>query len=175
MAKQKTHDGIPLDNIGGGVEAHGIDHIPANERYGTPRQLFGVWATSQVNYIALLIGAVLISMGLSFWQSVGVIVVGNLFAVVTGYLSVSGPASGTPSQIIQRAIFGVRGNIANQVVTGWLINVFFLALNWAAAGYIVFASLEKWGVTVDNTIKTVVIVAIAAATLVISVYGYNVI
>lgn len=169
---QPMHDGIPLDT-GGGVEAHGIDHIPANERYGHPRQLIGIWATSQANYVVLVMGGVLVSLGLSFWQALGVIIVGNLFSIMTGFISATGPASGTPSQIIQRALFGPKGNLINQVFTGWMVNVIFLALNWTGAAYIVFAVLDRWGYATETWVKALVIVVLAVVTLVISVYGYN--
>jgi len=168
----KLHDGIPQD-AAVGVEAHGIDHIPTNERYGRARQLIGVWATSQANYVVIVVGGALVSMGLSFWQAVGVIVIGNLFAILTGFVSATGPASGTPSQVIQRALFGARGNLINQVFTGWMVNVIFLALNWTSAAYIIFAVLDRWGFKTDNLTKGIVITVLAALTLVVSVYGYN--
>ena len=171
-SNQPMHDGIPLDTTGG-VEAHGIDHIPTNERYGHPRQLIGVWAASQANYVVLVMGGALVAMGLSFWQALAVIVIGNLFAVMIGFVSATGPASGTPSQVIQRALFGPKGNLINQVFTGWMVNVIFLALNWTGAAYIIFAVLDRAGYKTDDLIKGSVIVALAVVTLIISVYGYN--
>ena len=172
MTQAKTHDGIPLDTTGG-IEAHGIDHIPANERYGRARQLIGVWATSQANYLVLVMGGVLVSMGMNFWQALAVTVIGNLFAIMTGFISATGPASGTPSQVIQKALFGPKGNLFSQVFTGWIVNVIFLALNWTGAAYIIFAVLDRWGIRTDDLIKAVVISVLAAITLIISVYGYN--
>ena len=172
MTQAKTHDGIPLDTTGG-IEAHGIDHIPANERYGRARQLIGVWATSQANYLVLVMGGVLVSMGMNFWQALAVTVIGNLFAIMTGFISATGPASGTPSQVIQKALFGPKGNLFSQVFTGWMVNVIFLALNWTGAAYIIFAVLDRWGIKTDDLIKAVVISVLAAITLIISVYGYN--
>jgi NCS1 family nucleobase:cation symporter-1 len=172
-SKVKTHDGIPQDSVSG-VEAHGIDHIPENERYGSARQLVGLWAAPQVNYLVLVMGGALVSMGLSFVQAIGVIIVGNLFSVLTGFISASGPASGTPSQIIQRALFGTRGNLVNQVFTGWIVNVMFLALNWTGAAVIIFAVLdETFALKLDDVAKGFVIAVLAALTLLISVYGYN--
>jgi NCS1 family nucleobase:cation symporter-1 len=172
MTQAKTHDGIPLDTTSG-IEAHGIDHIPANERYGRARQLIGVWATSQANYLVLVMGGVLVSMGMNFWQALAVTVIGNLFAIMTGFISATGPASGTPSQVIQKALFGPKGNLFSQVFTGWMVNVIFLALNWTGAAYIIFAVLDRWGIKTDDLIKAVVISVLAAITLIISVYGYN--
>ena len=169
---QPMHDGIPLDTTSG-VESHGIDHIPTNERYGHPRQLIGVWAASQANYVILIMGGVLVSLGMNFWQAFAVIVIGNLFSICIGFVSATGPASGTPSQIIQRALFGPRGNLVSQVFTGWMVNVIFLALNWTGAAYILFAVLDRYGIVADDLVKGIVIVVLAAITLFISVYGYN--
>ncbi len=66
------------------IEAHGIDHIPEQERRGQARRLFSVWAAANVNYLSLVVGAALVLMGLGLWQSIAVIVVGNLFWLFPG-------------------------------------------------------------------------------------------
>ena len=48
-----------------GIETHGIDHIPDEERHGRPRELFGVWAAPSVNYLSLAIGG---ALGLFAWR-----------------------------------------------------------------------------------------------------------
>lgn len=154
------------------IEAHGIDHIPDAERRGRPRELFSVWAGANVNYLSLVIGGALVLMGLSLWQSVAVIVVGNLFWVLTGLLATSGPAAGAPSEVITRALYGVVGNRVNNAIGGWLVSVCYFALNLAAAAAAAFALVEKAGLTANTGIKVAVVVAIAALTLVISVYGH---
>ncbi|MEU6659092.1 cytosine permease [Streptomyces sp. NPDC046821] len=156
----------------GRIEVHGIDHIPERERHGRARDLFPVWAAANVNYLSLVVGGALILMGLNLWQAVAVIVVGNLFWVPVGLLSISGPASGTPSEVIMRAMFGIRGNRVNIAVTGWVICICYIALNLAAAATAAFALVEKAGVTPNTPVKVVVVVAIAAVTLAISVYGH---
>ncbi|WP_037604257.1 purine-cytosine permease family protein [Streptacidiphilus rugosus] len=162
----------PAQDRAGRVEAHGIDHIPDSERHGRARELFAVWAAPNVSYLSLVVGGTLILMGLSLWQSLAVIVVGNLFWAVVGLLAISGPASGTPSEVIMRAMFGVRGNRANIAVTGWFVSVCYLALNWAAASAAAFALSDRLGVHPGTPLKVVIIVVVAALTLAISVYGH---
>ncbi|MFJ8667522.1 purine-cytosine permease family protein [Streptomyces sp. NPDC093600] len=157
------------------VERHGIDHIPDRERHGRPRDLFAVWAAANVNYLSLVVGGALVLMGLSLWQAVGVIVAGNLFWVLTGLLAVSGPASGTPSEVITRALYGVRGNRVNNAVVGWAISVCYFALNLAAAAVAASSLVERAGIPAGAGVKVAVVVAIAALTLTISVYGHAVI
>jgi purine-cytosine permease-like protein len=158
-----------------GIEAHGIDHIPDDERHGRPRQLFSVWAAANVNYLSLVIGGALVLMGLSLWQALAVIMVGNLFWVLTGLLSISGPAAGAPSEVITRAIYGIRGNRVNNAIVGWMISVCYFALNLAAAATAAFALVEKAGITANTGVKVAVVVVVAALTLAIGVYGHGVI
>ncbi|WP_409234584.1 purine-cytosine permease family protein [Streptomyces sp. PA5.6] len=167
----------PHDRPGGGsrIEAHGIDHIPDSERHGRARELFPVWAAANVNYLSLVIGGALILMGLTLWQALAVLVVGNLFWTLTGLLAVSGPAAGAPSEVITRALYGVIGNRVNNAIVGWLISVCYFALNLSAAAVAAFSLVEKVGITADTGVKVVVIVVIAALTLTISVYGHAVI
>ncbi|MEV4941809.1 purine-cytosine permease family protein [Streptomyces zaomyceticus] len=159
----------------GRIEAHGIDHIPESERHGHPRELFSVWAAANVNYLSLVIGGALVLMGLTLGQALAVIVVGNLFWVLTGLLATSGPAAGAPSEVITRAVYGVLGNRVNNAVGGWLVSVCYFALNLAAAATAAFALVEKAGITTGTPVKVAVIVVIAALTLIISVYGHGLI
>ncbi|QHC28310.1 purine-cytosine permease family protein [Streptomyces sp. HF10] len=156
----------------GGVESHGIDHIPDSERRGRPRELFAVWAAANVNYLSLVVGGALVLMGLSLWQALAVIVVGNLFWLLTGLLAVPGPAAGAPSGVITRTLYGVRGNRVSNAVTGWLISVCYFALNLAAAATAAFSLVGDTGLPVNTAVKTLVVVLIAALTLAISVYGH---
>ncbi|MFD7447786.1 purine-cytosine permease family protein [Kitasatospora sp. NPDC059827] len=165
----------PQDRAAGRVEVHGIDHIPETERRGRARELFAVWAAASVNYLNLVVGGALVLSGLSLWQAFAVVVVGNLFWLGTGLLAVSGPAAGAPSEVITRALYGVRGNRVNNAVTGWMISVCYFALNLAAAAVAAFSLVEQVGITPDTPIKIAIVIAIVVVTLTISVYGHAVI
>lgn len=164
---------LPSADRVGRVESHGIDVIPANERHGRARELFTVWAAPNVSYLSLVVGGALVLMGLSLVQAIAVIVVGNLFSALMGLVAVSGPAAGAPSEVIMRAMFGVRGNRLNIAVSGWFVSVLYLALNWAAASITGFGLYERvFGAAPGTPAKIAIIVIIAAATLAISVYGH---
>lgn len=154
------------------VEAHGIDIIPDEERRGRARSLFFVWAAPNVNYLCIVLGGALMLMGLSLWQAAAVALAGNLFWALPGLVAVSGPAAGAPSEVIMRTMFGVRGNRVNIAISGWLVDVCYLALSWSAAALAAFDLLGEAGVQPDTALKVAVIVLIAVATLAISVYGH---
>lgn len=157
------------------VETHGIDYITESERHGRARDLFAVWAAPNVNFLAVVVGATLMVMGLTLWEALAVIVIGNVFSIITGIVAGSGPAAGTPSEVITRAMYGITGNRFNVAIAGWLISVCYLAINWAAATTVAVGLLGRVGVPSNGWTIAISAVVIAAATMVISVYGHGLI
>lgn len=156
----------------GHIETHGVDYIPQQDRHGSPRELFALWATPSVSsYLAIISGAVLVAMGLSIWQALAVTVIGGLFSIATGIVAVTGPRSGTPSQVVMRAMYGVRGNRVAIAINGWFVSVCYLALGWSAASLVGFALAERMGLTASVPVKVVVILIISCLTVLLAVYG----
>ncbi|MDT0611111.1 purine-cytosine permease family protein [Streptomyces lancefieldiae] len=166
----------PLDAQGheraGHPETRGIDLVPADERAGRPRQLFAVWAAPNVSYLSLAVGGTLILMGLTLPQAIGVILAGNLLWICTGIVAASGPVAGTSGSVISRAFYGVIGNKVVLVLTGWLIAAAYLALNWSAASVAGIGLAKRMGLPDSSALSAAVICLIAAATLLIAIYGY---
>src|SRR6266851_3315024 len=93
------------------IEHRGIEYIPRSERWGKPSSLFWMWAGAVWNVEFVIYGALaVVVFGLSFAQAVIVILVGNVFYLLTGLASLQGPAAGTTTFAISRAAFGPRGN-----------------------------------------------------------------
>ncbi|MBM7519720.1 purine-cytosine permease family protein [Nocardioides nitrophenolicus] len=159
----------------GQVEAHGIDVIPDAERTGTARGLFALWVAPNVNYLSFVVGGVLVLIGLSLAQAIAAVVVGCLFSIATGIVAVTGPVSGTPSQVATRAMYGVRGNRVAIAVNGWFVSVCYIALNWLTASVIGFALTERLGLGSSAPVQVAVVLVIASATTAISVYGQGLI
>jgi len=156
----------------GRVESRGIDFIPDHERRGHPRELFTVWAASNVNYLSIVVGGALTRIGLDARQALAVLALGCTFWVLAAALAVSGPSAGTPSYIITRSIFGVRGNRLLAGIT-WLLYVMFEAINLSIAAMAAFALLRFLGVQAALPVQMVIVVVLAVVTLAISVYGHR--
>ena len=93
------------------VEQRGIEHIPHEERWGQPSGLFWMWAGAVWNVEFVVYGAIaVVFFGLNFLQAVCVIIVGNLFYLLTGLASLQGPAAGTTAFGVSRAPYGPNGN-----------------------------------------------------------------
>src|ERR1700689_2704526 len=145
----------PATDQAGRIETHGIDYVPASERHGTARSRFVVWAASNVTYLYIVLGGTMVLLGLNVWQSLAVVVAGNLFWALVGWLSVSGPGSGTPSEVVTRAMFGVRGNRVYNVVLGWGVGVAYEAINLSIGALAGFALAERWAGHAGDAVKFV--------------------
>jgi NCS1 family nucleobase:cation symporter-1 len=167
-----TETTSPPADRAGHVERHGIDVIPAAERHGRPRELFWVWMSANVIYLYFVLGGVLILLGLSIWEALAITVVGNLWWAAVGWLAVSGPASGTPSVAIMRAMFGVRGNRVFGGGLGVAIGLFYEIINIAVATLAANALLGMLGVPLPAGAEWGVLVVVAALSFVLSVYGH---
>lgn len=155
------------------VEVHGLDYIPSAERHGRPFDLFWVWMGANVNYLSFVFGGLLILIGLSLWEAIIVTVIGNLWYIAVGWLSVSGPASGTPSVTVMRAIFGIRGNRVFGAGQGMVIGLFYEIINIAVATFASLALLDLFNIAVPAGIEWMVLIAVVVLSLVLSVYGHG--
>ncbi len=125
-----------------------------------------------MTYLYIVLGGALIGLGLNAWEGIGVVLAGNLFWALVGLLSISGPASGTPSSVVMRAMFGIRGNRINLAITGWGIAVAYEAINLSVGSLAGFALLATLGIKVTALWKLAIVVVTAVITLSISVYGH---
>ncbi|MEU0987022.1 cytosine permease [Streptomyces sp. NPDC005953] len=160
-------------NAFGKIESRGIDRIPDDERHGHPRELVRIWAFASVNYLYIILGGLLIVFGLTVWQGLAVVVVGNLFWAAIGLLATSGPVSGTPSGVITRAMFGTLGNRVIVGLFSWPSFIAYGAINLSVGGLAAFAFTEQVGMSAQRPVQIVIVLLIAALTLTISVYGYD--
>lgn len=156
----------------GRIEAHGIDHIPPDERHGDPRGLFVVWASANVNFLYVVLGGLLVVFGLGIWQALAVVVVGNLFWAAIGFLATTGPVSGSPSGVINRSMFGVVGNRVNMALFNWPLFIAYEAVNLALGALAGFALADQLGMATNTPAQILIVAVTAAVTVTISVYGH---
>jgi purine-cytosine permease-like protein len=156
----------------GRIETRGIDQIPDAERHGRPVALFGIWAAASVVYLNVVLGGLLLLLGLGLWESLAICVIGNLWWAVIGWIAISGPAAGTPSAMIMRAMFGVRGNAVFGSGLGVLIGLFYIVLNLTFATLATDALLRTAGLVVPGGLSAVVLVTVAAISTAVSVFGH---
>lgn len=154
-------------------ETRGIELIPASQRHGKPRSLFWVWAAPNASFLTFTMGGVMVTvLGLTLWQTFLVLVMASLGWIFTGIIAVSGPAAGTSGSVITRAIYGVLGNKIVVGLYGWLLAAVYLSLTWSAASVNGLSLLGRIGIAETPVLSIIVILVIAALTVIVAVYGH---
>jgi purine-cytosine permease-like protein len=153
------------------VEQRGIDYIPEDQRWATPRDLFGMWAGASVQFEYLVYGAVLMTFGFTFGQAVLLILVGNLSYLLLGVCSLQGPDAGTTAFTINRASFGPNGSRPIALLN-WATQVGFETEGLILIVFGAIALAAKAGYQAGTPLKVVFIVAAAAIQAVVPFLGY---
>ncbi|HEX6288802.1 MAG TPA: cytosine permease [Herpetosiphonaceae bacterium] len=154
------------------VEQHGLDPIPADQRYGQPRALFWTWLGGAYNYVTLAAGALLILLGLSLWQALLAVVLGNILgAIVFGLCALPGPITATATIVNTRAAFGHKGNlfaaaISFVSVSGWV------AVNSVFAAFALFQVLQVAGISPGTTLKAILVAVVLVVQMIIAIVGH---
>jgi NCS1 nucleoside transporter family len=166
-----TSDHRADDNRAFSVEQHGIDHIPETSRNATPREIFFTWFGANVIFTYIVIGAIVGSLGLSLWQSLGVIVLGNLLYVLVGLTSIAGPRAGTAMLTVSRSAFGLVGNRLPSVLS-WLTTIGWTTVNMVIGTLSLVTLADLAGLGSGTAVKVLALVLITAITVAITVLGH---
>ena len=148
------------------VENRHIDHIPAGARHGKPWHQFAFWFGGNINVFNVVLGAVTVEIGLTFWQALAAIAVGTLIgALLIALHATQGPRLGVPQSIQSRGQFGFYGS-AFMFPAVLLINVGFIA------ACLVIGAQAMTGVTSALTIPEWIVI-LAVPSVVIGIFGYR--
>ena len=157
------------------VETNGIEVIAESERTGRARDLFWPWFAANVSVFGLSWGAFILDFGISFWQAVLVGVVGVVLSfAVCGVIAIAGKRSSTPTMVLSRAAFGVRGQKVPGVVS-WLLSIGWETVLAILATLATATVLDRLGWGGGTTTKVLAAVVVAALVVAASVMGYHVI
>ncbi|MDA8386185.1 MAG: cytosine permease [Actinomycetota bacterium] len=148
------------------VESHSIDIIPAEERFGRPRQLAPFWFAANQQFLTLVTGVLAVVLGLNLFWAIVAIVLGNLFGTVfMAYHSAQGPTLGVTQMIQSRGQFGFYGAFF------LFVGAFFLQFGFYASATALSGDALN---TLDRSITVPAgIIIIAIPTLVLAVLGYR--
>jgi purine-cytosine permease-like protein len=153
------------------VEQRGIDYIPGDQRDGKPIQLAWMWAGGLLNVLPVVFGGLLPLIGLSFWQSVLAVIVGNVTWIMVGFASQSGPDAGTTVMMIARAPFGRNGQRPVGLFS-WLMLLGFEASFMIIIVEAGVALFERAGLLPGDVGKTFIILAAGVLIPIVALYGH---
>lgn len=140
--------------------------IPSNERVGKPKELFFIWFASSIGILGVVYGAMIVSFGLSFSQSILAALVAALSFVLVGYISIVGKNNGITTFMMSRAAFGTKGNRIPNFL-GWLNLIGWLAVN-VVTGTLILLSLFNVFHIGQNAFLTVICLFIFALLVLLS-------
>jgi nucleobase:cation symporter-1, NCS1 family len=113
-------------------DVHGIEAVPEADRTSTATDQFWIWMGANIAPINWVLGALGIVLGLSFLETMAIVVVGNAIGcAVFGLFSVMGHRTGVNMMVLSRMAFGRRGAYVPAAVQ--------LLLTWAGS-----ASTRGW-------------------------------
>jgi nucleobase:cation symporter-1, NCS1 family len=165
-----VHTGVASDEAFK-IETHGIDYVPPGDRHGRPFELFWLWLGAQVNIYPIIIGALCVGLGLSFWAAIAVVIVANFAWPLVGLMGIAGPKAGNATLIISRSPFGVLGNRPAALLS-WLT-----LLGWEAAGVIIatlslYELAQKAGLPGNAGVKAACLAIIMVVTFGVAIWGH---
>jgi len=159
-----------------GLEQRGIEHVPDEERYGTPRRQFWVWSAANLSMLPVGYGLLIVAVGLNWWQAVLAVIIGiGLSYPLVGAVAIAGTRGGAPAMMLSRASFGVLGSRLPTLIT-WFTVVGWETVSVALGALATRTVLERLSPGLGNTgTMALAFAVIALGTIVLGVYGYHVI
>ncbi|MFA1820830.1 cytosine permease [Virgibacillus oceani] len=136
------------------------------EKTGKPKDLFFIWFAANMGILGIVYGALIIGYGLSFVQSILVVILGPLSFALVGYASLAGRDSGAVTFMLSRAAYGFKGNHIPALI-GWGGQVGWLSVNVSTGTLTLLALFSAFGIS-TNTLLIVISLAIFAGLVITS-------
>ena len=149
------------------VEPGGVEFIPEAERHGRPLQLFWTWGSPNLEFATIFVGVLAVAaFGLSFWQAVLALLIGNgLGSVTHGLLSARGPRHGVPQMVQSRTAFGYWGNVLPAGLMAVTAGFGWFAVNSVSGAFALH--------TLTHLPLLASLVLVVAVQVVIAFFGHN--
>lgn len=144
------------------IEINDIEPIPAGERHGKPWHLFTVWSSPNLEFATVFVGALSVGFGLTIWQGILAIVVGNALAGIThGILSTWGPQAGLPQMVLGRNAFGKWGNLVPSGLSTLVAGIGWFAVNTISGTFALEALFP--GLNIYGALAIIIIAQVGVA------------
>lgn len=156
------------------VETHGVESIPDAKRTSRPRDFLWIWHSAQFSFGTVVLGALPVVLGLSWWGSASAILVGMavgtlLMAPVARF----GLRTGANGPVSSGAHFGVRGRVIGNLITIGVGLGFFAITVWIGGTAVMVAGTRLLGTPSGPGPLALAMLVIAVAVICIGVFGYD--
>ena len=147
--------------------------VPDSARTSTAGHQFWIWAGANIAPINWVLGSLGIQLGLSLFQTVAVLVVGNVIGMaVFGFFVLSGQRTGVSQMVMARSAFGRRGAYLPTAIQG-LISAGWCAVNTWIVLDLVLALIGKLGYHGGTALKIVIVVVVMGLQIWLAASGFK--
>jgi NCS1 nucleoside transporter family len=154
------------------VDVHSIEPIPEADKDSTGPQQMWIWAGANIAPINWALGALGIVLNLGLWETIAVIVLGNLVGcAIFAAFTVMGHRTGVNQMVLQRSAFGRRGAYLPSAL------MFVMTLGWIGVNTyfpvkIAVAILGQFGIGDTWLTNLVVVTVVMVIQVLIGIYGF---
>jgi purine-cytosine permease-like protein len=165
-------EAVLTDRVGH-IETRGIDFIPDQDRHSRPASVAMVFFASQLNFGTMIVGALPVAFGLSFWASFTSIVAGTVLggAGFAGMVLI-GSRTGTNGTVSSGAFFGIRGRFIGTLITE-IIDIGYFALGfWVGPQPLVEAAHRLFGTATGGLAFVIALIISVGGMLAVALLGH---
>jgi NCS1 nucleoside transporter family len=154
------------------ADHHSVAQIPDADRDSTGPQQMWIWAGANIAPLNWALGALGIILKLGLWDTIAIVVVGNLVGcAIFAAFTVMGHKTGVNQMVLQRSAFGRRGAYLPSALM-FVMTIGWVGVNTYFPVKIAVAILGQFGIP-DNGLTTyVVMTVVMVLQVLIGVYGF---
>ncbi len=154
------------------ADVHSVEPIPEADRDSTGPQQMWIWAGANIAPVNWALGALGIVLKLGLWETIAVIVLGNLIGcAIFAAFTVMGHKTGVNQMVLCRSAFGRRGAYLPSALM-FLTTLGWIGVNTYFPVKIAVAILSQFGIADSVATNMVVITVVVLLQLLIGVYGF---
>jgi NCS1 nucleoside transporter family len=154
------------------LDAHSIEPIPEADKDSTGWQQFWIWAGANIAPINWILGALGIVLGLGLWETILIVVIGNIVGcAIFAAMTVLGHKTGVNQMVLSRSAFGRRGGYLSSWMQ-FLMTMAWIGVNTYFPVLLAVGILGHFGINDSFWIKFWVVTGIMVIQVGIGVYGF---
>jgi NCS1 nucleoside transporter family len=154
------------------ADIHSIEPIPDADRDSTGIQQMWIWAGANIAPVNWALGALGIILKLGLWETIAVIVLGNIVGcAIFAAFTVMGHKTGVNQMVLSRSAFGVRGAYLPSILM-FVMTLCWIGVNTYFPVKIAVAILGQFGIPDSWLIEILIITLVMVLQVSIGVYGF---
>jgi NCS1 nucleoside transporter family len=154
------------------ADIHSIEPIPDADRDSTGPQQMWIWAGANIAPVNWALGALGIILKLGLWETIAVIVLGNIIGcAIFAAFTVMGHKTGVNQMVLSRSAFGRRGAYLPSALM-FLMTLGWIGVNTYFPVKISVAILSQFGIPDTWIVNFIVMTVVMVVQVLIGIYGF---